>query len=378
MKKIIILMMVFLGGLSSSINLSYAAEIRFNNLHTNSNEQGHIFEKDNFDKLKSSDIDYGANYKKYYSDGFNLFRQGRFYDAHLKFMEAKDSLELLGNRDNPFYAATIHSYATSYLWAIKFEDVKEDKDFMKSLIYLEEKAMDINKQLIKDFPENKRFLVDQLITSGQISFKMGDISLSRRYFLSAMAQDPQNKTASDYIEMLRSERTKKAEKNLSDNKVRDANYGDLSRIKMEVDKFIGELGVQDKILTRLEEKDLTVVNSDPLTFESGKADISPESYPFMDKIVLLLKRFPYDIRVEGHTDDLPIHNSRFSSNYELSFARANTFINYLTDKGIDPKRCIVAGYGESQPLYTDKKDKEKNRRIEIIFEKGETKNLASR
>ncbi|MBI3815188.1 MAG: flagellar motor protein MotB [Nitrospinae bacterium] len=344
----------------------HAQDMKFNSFHTNSEGQVSIFD---LDKFKTKDLSANIHYKKHYSDGFSLFREGRYSEAHIKFTEAKDSLESLGMVNDIYYAVTLHSLATSYLWAINFDDVKADSDFMKKLVALEEKAMNISRTLINSFPENKGFLANQLITAGQISFKVGDIQASNKYFLAAMRHDPQNKTASDYMEMIRAERRKQIEKKSYNDKDGE-NDTELYRIKKEMDELVSQIGIQDKIYTKLEGKDLTVVNSDPLTFKSGDSDINPSVFPFIDKIVMLLNKFPYNIRVEGHTDSTPIHNSQFSSNYELSFARANNFVNYLVSKGIDPRRCTAAGYGESNPLYPEdtSENREKNRRIEITFE----------
>jgi tetratricopeptide (TPR) repeat protein len=187
----------------------HAQDMKFNNFHTNNEGQVSIFD---LDKFKTKDLSAGGHYKKLYGDGFNLFREGRYSEAHIKFTEAKDSLESLGIVDDIYYAVTLHSFATSYIWAVNFDDVKADMDFMKKLVALEEKAMNISKPFINSFPENKGFLANQLITSGQLSFKLGDIQTSNRYFLSALRHDPQNKTASDYMEMIRSERRKQIER----------------------------------------------------------------------------------------------------------------------------------------------------------------------
>jgi flagellar motor protein MotB len=349
--------------------------VKFGNFHTGREEQDVIFDNSDLDRLKNNYPEQDEEYKKYYTDGFELFRQGRFYDAHIKFMEAKDLLEARGAIDDIYYAVTLHSLATSYLWAVDSEEIKEDKELLKRLVKLEERAMNISAPLLNRFPENKEFHANQFITSGQISLKLGDTEAGKRYFMLAMRYDPQNKTAADYMVKMNVDRKKEREKRLLANK--DKNNNDLYKIKAEMDSFVSQLGIGDRIYTKLEGDDLTIINSDPLTFKSGDADISLVSYPFMDKVVILLNKFPYNIRVEGHTDDVPINNSKFSSNYELSFARANNFVNYLINRGIDPERCTAVGYGESRPLYTNGKNKEKNRRIEVIFEKAEIRSLAS-
>ena len=383
MKRIIFIQLCIFANIFLNIGELLAQDVKFDNSHTNREEQNIIFGNAELDRLKKSYPDLPVlqqtgqdeQYKKYYNYGFELFRLGRFFDAHIKFMEAKDFLESRGIIDEIYYAVTLHSFATSYLWAINYDEVEADKDLLKRLIELEKKAMDISSPLLNKFPENSGFRANQFITSGQISLKLGDTEASRRYFMLAKRYDPQNKTVSDYIEKMNIGRKKERGKNVLAN--RNKNNNDLYKIKMEMDDFVSQLGIQDKIYTRSEGDDLTIINSDPLTFKSGEADINPSVYPFIDKVMVLLSRFPYNIRVEGHTDDVPINNSRYLSNYELSFARANNFVNYLVNRGIDPERCIAIGYGESRPLYSDDKNKKRNRRIEIIFEKAEMRSFAS-
>jgi chemotaxis protein MotB len=73
--------------------------------------------------------------------------------------------------------------------------------------------------------------------------------------------------------------------------------------------------------------------------------------------------------VEGHTDNLPIETVEFKSNWELSAARAANFVRYLEDKGADPQRLAVIGYGPHRPLAPNDSDENRslNRRIEILL-----------
>jgi len=79
------------------------------------------------------------------------------------------------------------------------------------------------------------------------------------------------------------------------------------------------------------------------------------------------------IRIEGHTDDLPIHNSVFPSNWELSSARAISVLRYFIQKGIEPQRLAAVGYGEYHPLVpnTSPENRARNRRVEIYIQKKE-------
>jgi chemotaxis protein MotB len=110
-------------------------------------------------------------------------------------------------------------------------------------------------------------------------------------------------------------------------------------------------------------------------FDPGQAVLKPEGRAEIDKIVDALieleKRIPPDIawvmRVDGHTDIRPIANVQFPSNWELSSARAIAVVQYMISRGISPQRLVAAGFGEFQPLDSDKTEEafRRNRRIEL-------------
>ena len=110
-------------------------------------------------------------------------------------------------------------------------------------------------------------------------------------------------------------------------------------------------------------------------FDPGQATLRPEGKAEIDKIAGVLtdleKQIPSDIawvlRVDGHTDVRPIASAQFPSNWALSSARAISVVQYLISKGISPQHLVAAGFGEFQPLDTDKTEDayRKNRRIEL-------------
>jgi chemotaxis protein MotB len=110
-------------------------------------------------------------------------------------------------------------------------------------------------------------------------------------------------------------------------------------------------------------------------FDAGQAVLRPEGRLEIDKIAGALsdleRQIPSDIawvlRVDGHTDVRPIASSQFPSNWALSSARAISVVQYLIAKGISPQHLVAAGFGEFQPLDTDKSEDayRKNRRIEL-------------
>jgi chemotaxis protein MotB len=104
-------------------------------------------------------------------------------------------------------------------------------------------------------------------------------------------------------------------------------------------------------------------------YESGSATLMPSALPVLGKIAAILLPRSEFIRVEGHTDKVPIHNSAFGSNWELSTARAANMIELLiTTFGFAPNRLSAAGYAEYHPIATNDtaQGRAENRRVDIV------------
>jgi chemotaxis protein MotB len=120
------------------------------------------------------------------------------------------------------------------------------------------------------------------------------------------------------------------------------------------------LEVRGELVLRLPEK---------LIFDRGEALVRPEGRTALEAIADELASRPVRIRIEGHTDSMPIHNMRFPSNWELSMARAMAVVAFLLDNGkIDPPRLAAAGYGEHHPVETNDtpEGRTQNRRVDLI------------
>ncbi len=106
-----------------------------------------------------------------------------------------------------------------------------------------------------------------------------------------------------------------------------------------------------------------------LLFVSGDAGFSSRAKPILEKIADLVRRMPNIINVEGHTDDMPIDTMRFSSNWELSSARATSVVREFVNYGISPKRLAAIGYGEHHPVTenTNGENRKKNRRVVLVL-----------
>lgn len=113
-----------------------------------------------------------------------------------------------------------------------------------------------------------------------------------------------------------------------------------------------------------------VVFKDDVLFASGTADIAPEIYTYLDEMIGILSETDYMVRIEGHTDSVPISTSRFPSNWELSTARAVNVIRYFQEHGrVEARRLEAVGFGEFRPVATNDTDENRarNRRVECHF-----------
>jgi len=107
-----------------------------------------------------------------------------------------------------------------------------------------------------------------------------------------------------------------------------------------------------------------------VAFEPGIADINPRVFPALKGIGKLINKIPNAVRVEGHSDNIPISTPKFPSNWELSIARAVNVTKYLIEHAnVSPLRLSAAGYGDSKPLIPNDtaKHRAKNRRVEIVL-----------
>ena len=109
---------------------------------------------------------------------------------------------------------------------------------------------------------------------------------------------------------------------------------------------------------------------DQVLFDFGSATINPAGFVFLDKIADTLDKMPYAVRVEGHTDNVPIQTRHFPSNWELSVSRAVNVVKYFAEfSKINPQRLSAVGYGESRPVVPNDTlpNRAKNRRVEILL-----------
>jgi chemotaxis protein MotB len=106
-----------------------------------------------------------------------------------------------------------------------------------------------------------------------------------------------------------------------------------------------------------------------MLFDSGKSDLKPRGMTLLDTLAERLRTMPNEIRVEGHTDNIPIATPLYPSNWELSSARATTVGRYLAEHSdVAPNRIIAAGYGEFRPVASNdtREGRARNRRVDLV------------
>jgi len=151
-------------------------------------------------------------------------------------------------------------------------------------------------------------------------------------------------------------------------------YNDLAR---EIQAELIALGLEGLARVQLVPTGVALVATGDMVFTSGSAEITPRATDLLSKVSNLVIRLPYAIRVEGHTDDIPIRTQQFPSNWELSAARAGRVARFLIEHGILPSRLAVTGYADTRPLptvtgATDTERRSANRRVVFLFEKEGT------
>ncbi len=120
----------------------------------------------------------------------------------------------------------------------------------------------------------------------------------------------------------------------------------------------------------LQKRGLVVSLQQAAFFPSGEDAINPEMTRSIEKVAEAMRRLPNPVRLEGHTDAVPIHNSRFRSNWELSAARSIAMLEFLSGRcGIPRERLSIAGYAETAPVSANDTESGRalNRRVDMVI-----------
>ena len=166
-------------------------------------------------------------------------------------------------------------------------------------------------------------------------------------------------------------------KNLSQEQANQGQQGNSDQenlailgVKAKLDKFAADNGLETKIVSSVSERGLVISIQDTVLFDSGSAVVTPYAHQILNKISVVIGAIPNHIKVEGHTDNMPINTPQFKSNWELSVIRATNVSHILIDEGsINPNSLSVTGYGEYRPVTTNETElgRTRNRRVDLVI-----------
>ena len=157
---------------------------------------------------------------------------------------------------------------------------------------------------------------------------------------------------------------------------KEAGKQEFEEIKKQVEEFLMTKGMYDKVSVDRQERGLVVSLKEGGFFESGSADVKPDANKVLEELAKKILSYRNPVRIEGHTDNVPIHSRTFPTNWELSSARATNVVRLLTDRFRIPSGKLSAtGYGDSRPKTPNDTPagRARNRRVDIVIlsESGE-------
>lgn len=144
---------------------------------------------------------------------------------------------------------------------------------------------------------------------------------------------------------------------------------DLNAVKRDLEQRLSNQVAQHTVSIQMGRGGLVISLREAGFFNSGSAHPRPETAAALRQIAAALGRTPYDLRVEGHTDNIPIHTAEFDSNWELSSARATSIARTLLDlHAIPADRLSAAGYAEYHPVDSNAtpEGRANNRRVDLV------------
>jgi chemotaxis protein MotB len=144
---------------------------------------------------------------------------------------------------------------------------------------------------------------------------------------------------------------------------------DLTGLRKELEQAMAPEILRGDVALRTGRDGLVISLREAGFFDSGSAGVRAASQPAFSRMATLLGEGHYNIRIEGHTDNVRSHNTQYSSNWELSTARSTEMIRLLVTKyGLDPQRLSASGYGEYHPIASNSTGAGRalNRRVDLV------------
>jgi chemotaxis protein MotB len=144
----------------------------------------------------------------------------------------------------------------------------------------------------------------------------------------------------------------------------------IDRLRSELSYLVNQYGQRSNVRLEENERGITIHIRGDILFKSGSAILGPGSEQVLADVADILKEVDNDIRIEGHTDNIPIVSNTYLSNWHLSIERALNTAYYLINKeGLSPQQVSVVGYAEYKPIESNEtpEGRAANRRVDIVI-----------
>lgn len=189
------------------------------------------------------------------------------------------------------------------------------------------------------------------------------------YSISAIDSQKLNKLAEAMKKSLQGSTNITEIKNIEDLKVGEGK-SDYENLAEKLNTVIEQNALTDVVKIREEERGVVLQLDETILFDSGEAVLKDYSRNILNTITTVIKNIDNDVLIEGNTDNIPINNEYFKSNWELSTARAVSIVRYFVEtKELSPTRFSVKGYAEYKPLVENNTEENRsiNRRVDILI-----------
>jgi len=142
----------------------------------------------------------------------------------------------------------------------------------------------------------------------------------------------------------------------------------MARVRAQIEKELAGAITAGQLEIGADDRGLVLSLPESATFPVASADVTATAQAVIDRVAVTLEPLDVGVRIEGHTDDTPIRTARYSSNWELSTARASAVVARFIDQRVDPRRLSAAGYGEFHPRTSNATatGRASNRRVDVV------------
>jgi chemotaxis protein MotB len=143
----------------------------------------------------------------------------------------------------------------------------------------------------------------------------------------------------------------------------------MQDVELQINEALAAELASQQVHLIVERRGVTLSIPEAGAFAEGRDELSAAADALVSRVAETLSRFPNAVRVEGHTDDVPIHTVRFVSNWDLSAARASRVVEFLIGRGVAPDRLSATGFAEFHPRVPNTSDEARasNRRIDLVI-----------